>query len=220
LVALAVAALLVVILLDGLAGADDHSGALRRAAVALSTFAGWIAAFYVVWWLRPASSATTDTGGREIRAPAWRRVLFFAVLSAPGWGFGVAWIVTTRRDSFIAAVVWVALAGLMAWVVTADRLTLTPDGLERSRWVPRRSVKWAQVRKMEVLWSGIVLFQPDGKRFVINNRFLNGWPEVADAVVRHVPPAVIDASGGREILETQAALMPAESISPPASQGK
>ncbi len=214
--ALGLLALLLLLLVRALVHTADHAGTMQRAAMGLPAYGGWIAALYVVWWLRPASKAAGSATAREIRCRTWRRALVFAVLSAPAWAYacGAAWVFAAQRDLIIAACVWIALTALMAWAVTGDRLILTPSGLERRRWVPRDSAKWAEVRQMEVRPGSIVFVQPNGKsfvprRFTINNRFLDGWPEVAAAALRHVPPHVIDASGGREILEKQAALLPA-----------
>jgi len=161
----------------------------------------WWFGFFAVHWYRPRYEARAAGARRLLEVSRVRRVLLVAAV-LPAW-----FLLARVGEAWVASGVTFALAAVV-WIGTGVRFLLDEGGLERIGGLHRRTtVPWHRVTGVRVYRTDIWL-EVDGSRLLaISARQTDGYPELAEALLRHLPPGTAGLDQGRVILEEQAALL-------------
>jgi hypothetical protein len=168
----------------------------------LGAWVAWSSYLFAVFWWAPGPTAVGTERGRLLRVSSLRKCAV-ALTFLPVWvAFGRS--LFKPGEAALASCMLLIFGGAV-WVLTRDRIVVTREELVRDTKIGRRTVRWGDVTAVEVTPGGVAIHSGEG-RLVVHARWMDGYPELAAALLERVPPQVLEASAGREILEAQAAL--------------
>lgn len=195
---------LLLLMFGGLAmvGPAVRGGNYRPLLLMAGFFLWWGSGFAALWY-RPSFSARPFGAGRRLQFSVARRSLATACC--------VPIIPLLASVKGVPTGVGAAIGGTVAvlmWIGTGVHVDFDEQGVELSGGLHRRRrIAWGEVAQVYVFWSGAFLFDAKRRRIGLSNRQIDGYPELAAALLRYLSPATRGLEQGRPILEIQAALV-------------
>jgi len=183
-------------------GGRESAISVQRLSLGLGTW--WAAAVFILWW--PPSPCARQVGAfRSVRFSTARRLAYVAVWLPSGLLVHQGGVHST-----VALAISVVMASY-ACVGSAVRLEFDEREVAQTG-VGRRRLRmaWSEIQLAQVFPDGVFLWSADRRSIRVNCRQVDGYPELAAAILRHLPTGTRGLDQGRAILEAQSVSAPAD----------